>query len=178
MRKITYHVATTLDGFIAHTDGTTEGFSFEGPHVTAYLEHLQEYDTVIMGKGTYEAGYPFGLKPGEAAYPWMKNYVFSKSADFEIAHTDKLFVIRDNWRETIDALRNQPGSDIYMCDGGKFAAALLAERLVDRLRLKVSPMVFGSGVRLFEGNDLQCGFKLDDITRYSSDTFLAEYSRK
>ena len=66
MRKIIYHVATTLDGYIAHADNTTAGFSFAGPHVDAYMQQLQRYDTVIMGKNTYEAGYQFGLKAGEA----------------------------------------------------------------------------------------------------------------
>lgn len=177
MRRIVYHIATTLDGFIAHTDHTTGGFNFEGPHVTAYLQHLQEYDTVIMGRKTYEAGYPFGLKPGEAPYPWMRNYVFSASLEFQKHQSEKLFVVRENWQETIRALRSETGSDIYLCGGGRFAGSLLAEGFIDRLRLKVAPVLFGSGIPLVEALDIRKKFKLDNITRYDSDTFLAEYSK-
>lgn len=178
MRKIIYHIATTLDGYIAHADNTTGGFSFDGPHVTAYMQHLQQYDTVIMGKNTYEAGYQFGLKPGEAPYPWMKNFVFSKSADFEILHADKLFVIRDGWREAIEKLRSSEGTDIYLCGGGIFASFLLAVGLIDRLRLKVSPLIFGTGKKLFETASAMSEFKLDNITQYGGDVFLADYSKR
>ncbi|MFZ5628203.1 MAG: dihydrofolate reductase family protein [Spirochaetota bacterium] len=177
MRRITYHVATTLDGYIAHSDHTTEGFSFEGPHVSEYLQHLQEYDTVIMGRKTYEAGYQFGLKAGEAPYPWMRNFIFSKSIEIQNIQKDKLFVIRENWQEAIKELKSTAGSDIYLCGGGKLAGLLLAAGLVDRLRLKVAPLIFGSGIKLFDAVDINEKFKLDNITRYSSDTFLAEYSK-
>lgn len=178
MRKIIYHVATTLDGYIAHADNTTAGFSFAGPHVDAYMQQLQRYDTVIMGKNTYEAGYQFGLKAGEAPYPWMQNYVFSKTAEFEIRDPNKLFVIRDNWRETIEELRISSGTDIYLCGGGIFASALLAEGLIDRLRLKISPLVFGKGKKLFEAEAAIREFQLDNITQYGGDVFLAEYSKR
>ena len=177
MRRVTYHIATTLDGYIAHSDNTTKGFSFEGPHVTEYLQHLQGYDTVIMGRKTYEAGYQFGLKPGEAPYPWMRNYIFSKSIEFENVQKDKLFVIRENWQETIRELKSSEGSDIYLCGGGKLAASLFAAGLVDRLRLKIAPLLFGSGIKLVDALDINEKFKLDNITKYSSDTFLAEYSK-
>lgn len=38
MRKICYHVAVSLDGFIPRRDGSTEGFPPEGDHVEEYLE--------------------------------------------------------------------------------------------------------------------------------------------
>lgn len=177
MNKIIYHVATTLDGYIAHADKTTDGFSYEGPHVTEYLKQLQDYDTVIMGLGTYEAGYQFGLRPGEAPYPWMKNYVFSCSARFEIIHHDNLFLVQENWEKIITDLKEGSGSDIYLCGGGKFAASLLAKGFIDRLKLKINPLVFGSGIKLFDANKLAGSFKLDNITKYDSDIFLAEYSK-
>ena len=38
MTKLVYHVATTLDNFIAHTDGSIEDFLTEGDRIPAYLE--------------------------------------------------------------------------------------------------------------------------------------------
>jgi len=108
----------------------------------------------------------------------MKNFVFSKSADFEILHADKLLVIRDGWRETIEKLRSSEGTDIYLCGGGIFASSLLAEGLIDRLRLKVSPLIFGAGKKLFETASAMNEFKLDNITQYASDVFLADYSKR
>ncbi len=85
MRKIVYHVGMTLDNYIAHEDGSIGGFSnfAEGEHVTEYLESLKAYDTVLMGRATYEFGYQYGLKPGQPAYPHMQHYIFSKTLRFD-----------------------------------------------------------------------------------------------
>lgn len=80
MRKLAYHVGTSLDNYISREDGSVEGFLREGDHVDDYVASLKAYDTVLMGKTTYEWGIKFGgLKPGQAAHPWMNNYVFSKT---------------------------------------------------------------------------------------------------
>jgi dihydrofolate reductase len=80
MRKLVYHVGTSLDNYISREDGSVEGFLWEGDHVDDYVASLKAYDTVLMGKTTYEWGIKFGgLEPGQTAYPWMKNYVFSKT---------------------------------------------------------------------------------------------------
>ena len=49
--KLTYYVATTVDGFIAHTDGSIDGFI--GPE-TDFEGSLQDFDVVSMGRKTYE----------------------------------------------------------------------------------------------------------------------------
>src|SRR5215210_6877217 len=77
MRGLKYHVATTVDGFIGHEDGSVDGFVAEGDHATEFLESLQnDYDVVLMGRKTYE----FGLRLGVTdPYPWLEQYVFSRT---------------------------------------------------------------------------------------------------
>ena len=84
MRKLVYDVATTLDNFIAHEDGSCDGFLSEGEHVTDYLARLAGYDTVVMGRRTYEYGYPYGVVPGQRAplYRHMRHFIFSKTLRF------------------------------------------------------------------------------------------------
>ena len=77
MRELIYDVAMTVDGFICHTDGSADGFVPEGEHLTEYLARLETYDTVVMGRKTYEFGYQFGLEPGKRAYAHMAHYIFS-----------------------------------------------------------------------------------------------------
>lgn len=57
MKKLKYHVACTVDGFIAHSDHSISGFVSEGAHVDDYLNSLRsDYDSVLMGRRTYEYG--------------------------------------------------------------------------------------------------------------------------
>ena len=84
MRAIIYHVATSLDGFIARKDGSTNGFIESGEHVDDYLNQLKDYDTTIMGRNTYEYGYQYGLQPGQPAYPHMNHFIVSDSLSFNI----------------------------------------------------------------------------------------------
>ena len=74
MQKIVYYIATSIDGYICGKEGDASGFVGKGEGVTRYLQDLEAFDTVIMGRKTYE----FGLSPGEPAYPHMDHYSRNK----------------------------------------------------------------------------------------------------
>ena len=76
MRRIVYYVAASIDGFISGPDGDIAGFVEGGSGVDKYLDDLGRFDTVIMGRKTYEFGYRFGLQPGQPAYPHMRHFCF------------------------------------------------------------------------------------------------------
>lgn len=176
MRKICYHVAVTLDGFIARDDGSIDGFLEEGDHADDYLKSLQQYDTVIMGRRTYEFGYDYGLKPGERAYPNMQHWIFSKS--IEISPADGVHVVRSVWLDRIDELTAQDGPEIYLCGGSAFAGSLLAAGRIGRLRLKLNPVLFGVGLPLFAGlQPKPSTFKFVRSKPYEIGVVLLEYEK-
>lgn len=69
MRKIVYYVAGSLDGYISGPNADISGFVGTGSGGDKYLADLSNFDTVIMGRHTYEFGYKFGVQPGQPAYP-------------------------------------------------------------------------------------------------------------
>jgi len=149
MRDIIYDVAVSLDGYIAAKGGDASALPQTGEHVMAYGERLQTYDTVIMGRKTYEYAYDFVLPPGARAYPHMTHYIFSKT--LELPDNSDVQVVRDNWLNQIDKLKDSSGRPIYLCGGGIFAGYLLQHGRIDLLRLKVAPLVLGNGIKLFAG---------------------------
>ncbi|QDV35555.1 dihydrofolate reductase family protein [Tautonia plasticadhaerens] len=54
MRRLVYYVASTLDGFIAHEDGSFGGFAWDDELVAEFRESLDSFDAVLMGRKTYE----------------------------------------------------------------------------------------------------------------------------
>jgi len=142
-------VAATLDGYIAHEDGSIDGFSTAGRPINDFFLRLAQFDTVVMGKHTYEFGYQYGLEPGQPAYPetGMMNYIFSQSIP-EYTH-DRLQVIREDPAAFLRRLKTEDGKAIWLCGGGKLAGYLLEHALIDRLILKLNPILFGRGIPLF-----------------------------
>lgn len=164
MRSLVYLVATTLDGFIAGTDRANPDFMpFEGPQVPDLLAEFpemlpghvrdlvgiapgtpnQRFDTVLMGRTTYDVGIPFGVL---SPYPHLRQIVVSTSMterphpDVEVT-ADPLARVRE--------LKAEDGEDVWLCGGGRLAAALADE--IDELILKVNPVMIGEGAPVFDG---------------------------
>lgn len=175
-RKLVYYVATSIDQYIARKDGSVEGMPMEGAHVWDYLRSLRDYDTVLMGKNTYEIGYKYGVKPGEPSptYAHMMQYVFSQS--MEPYQHEQLRVIREDAAAFVQQLKAQTGEMIYLCGGGALAGYLLKNELVDELILKVNPVVFGSGIPVFGKTDKAFGLSLVDTKVYASGVVFLHYT--
>lgn len=173
MRNIVYYVASSIDGFISGLDDNISGFVGEGNGVEKYLGDLASYDTVIMGRKTYEFGYKYGLKPGQLAYPHMEHFIFSSTLVFE--NKDPKVHLREISLEEIGKIRQQSGSDIYLCGGGKFAGWLLDNQQIDFLKVKLNPLILGQGIKLF--GDSEKGFKTEliDTTTYDNGLQIMTY---
>lgn len=172
MRDLVYDIAVSIDGFICRSDGGIQDFVPDGPHVADYRARLAGYDTVVMGRKTYEFGYQYGLAPGTRAYAHMDHYVFSSSLQFE--HPHQLNIVAEGAGAVIRDLKDRSGSDIYLCGGSVFAGYLLQEQLIDRLVLKVNPVVIGEGLPLFFC-PARAILKCTSTKRYDNGVLLAEY---
>ncbi len=170
MRRIVYYVAVSIDGFIEDSSKTSDKFIHEPSIVEFYLNDLKNFDTTVMGRNTYEHGYKYGMKPGQAAYPHMHHYIFSNTLAFDKPDKNVEVVVPN--LKFINDLKDHKGTDIYLCGGGIFAGWLLDNELIDVLKLKLNPVIFGGGTRLFgssskslfldlkESLDFDNGFKI------------------
>jgi dihydrofolate reductase len=168
LRELTYFTAVTLDGFVADpsgadpTDVSGGFFLSQGDHsaplIAAYPETLpgavrdllgldaenRVFDTVLMGRKTWQVGMDVGIAN---PYPRLRSYVFSRGQT-EGPDPAVEFVATDPLRKTQE-LKQEDGLGIWLCGGGRLAQTLWPE--IDRLVVKVNPVVIGAGVKLFEG---------------------------
>ncbi len=173
MRRIVYYVATSLDGYISGPDKDISLFVQEGNLVDQYLADLKAFDTVIMGRNTYEFGYNYGLIPGQPAYPHMDHYIFSNSLEFKDKHK-KVHIVPLNI-EQVQNLKEAEGSDIYLCGGGQFAGWLLDHGLINMLKIKLNPILLGGGVPLFGSSTTHARLTLLDEASFDHGTRLLTY---
>ena len=173
MRHLVYDIASSLDGYIVAPGDDISAFPMEGDHAAAYQARLETYDTVVMGRRTYEFGYAFGLKAGARAYPHTRHCIFSRT--ISLPGASDVEVVRTDWRQTIDAMKSEDGTDIYLCGGGRMAGHLLQNGRIDRLIIKLVPIILGSGVALFEGMTATTHLTAVSVTPYNNGVTLLEY---
>ena len=189
MRELVYYVATTLDGFIAQADGAFDRFPWDDEYV-AYLHatfpetfpgHLRAdelvrennrwFDAVLMGRKTYEVGLREGIS---SPYPTLDQFVFSRT--LQPVSDGSVELVRSDAAATIRELKQDEGLAIWLCGGAELAGSLLAEGLIDRLILKLNPVIFGTGIPLFAGVANAPRVALDEQTAFASGHLVLNYS--
>jgi dihydrofolate reductase len=188
MRDLIYYVAATVDGFIAHPDGSFDGFPWNeeyGSDLSALFPetvpaHLRPadyvhpgnawFDAVLMGRNTYEVG----LKEGFSnPYPTMQQYVFSHT--MQRSPDPNVTLVRNNTVEVVRDLKQGSGKAIWLCGGAALAATLFTPNLIDQLIVKLNPVLFGSGIPLFAPVGKQTALALTEHKRYRSGHMVLFY---
>lgn len=188
MRRLTYYVASSLDGFIADADGGLGLFPITPEVVefiaTEYPETLpgqardqlgltgpgRHFDTIVQGRASYALALDAGVT---SPYPHLQQYVVSSSlpADIDPAVT----VIPADPVAAIRELKAQEGGGIYLAGGGNLAGQLLDE--IDELVVKVYPVIVGEGVRLFGSSSATSALKPGTHRHLADGTAVLTYQR-
>lgn len=173
MRRIVYYAACSLDGYIAGRNGDISMFVKKGSVSEHYRRELENFDTVIMCRQTYEFGYGYGLRPGQPTCENMKHFIFSNSLAFENPHPDVNVLAPTP--ENILSLKSAEGRDIYLCGGGPFAGWLLESGVIDVLKLRINPVILGGGAPLFGMSSIAARMELAESVTCDYGVQINEY---
>jgi dihydrofolate reductase len=138
MRRVCYSVAMSLDGYIADPKGGYDWIVID-PDID-FGALFKDFDTVLMGRKSYEAARKQG---GGEGMPGMPAYVFSRTlrqADCPDA------TVSDRPKEMVTELKQKKGKNIWLFGGGELFRSLLGLGLVDAVEVAVIPVLLGGGV--------------------------------
>lgn len=172
MQNLVYHVAMSLDGYIAGPGGSIENFSSEGTHVEDYLAAIPSYSIALMGRRTYQLGLDTNVTD---PYPGLETYVVSRTLSHSPA--ENVTIISADLEKKVRALKEQAGRGIYLVGGGSIATQLLDAGLIDALILKLNPILLGGGIPLFEPGHRFQDFSLKNSKTYENGVVLLHYTR-
>lgn len=170
MRRVTLFIATSLDGFIARSDGGIDWLFSDGDY--GYAAFYETIDTVVMGRKTYELALTFGPP---YVYQGKTNYVFSRSKAGTKDENTR-FVAEDTKR-FVDSLRKQSSKDIWLVGGAELVRDFLAHDLIDEFVISIHPIALGSGIPLFPVPGRELPLTLKNSISFESGLVQLHYDR-
>ena len=141
------YVATSLDGFIATSDGGIDWLmEIPNPNKSdfGFAEFISGIDAIVMGRSTFETVLDFG------DWPYSRPvFVLSETLEEVPEHLcGKADVIKGSLGSVLAHLRELGYLNLYV-DGGRVIQSFLAEDLVDEMIITRIPILLGEGIPLF-----------------------------
>ncbi|ASU35468.1 dihydrofolate reductase family protein [Mucilaginibacter xinganensis] len=172
LSKITIHMVSSLDGYIAKKDNSVSWFETadhyeQGVNVTEQdaAAFLQTIDCYVMGSRTYELalelsksyGWPYGEVPvivlTHRKLPVDRQNVEMYSGDLHQLVYDRL---------------KPKYKNVWLVGGAELAMDFIRLNLADEIRLSVLPIILGDGLRFFDQMIPEQALHLKNVTAYKS----------
>ena len=159
MRKTILFIASSLDGYIAKTNGSVDWLPVNCS--SGYDDFYKSIDTVIMGKKTYDQVLTFGAYP----YKDKKSYVLTHDTQ---SNDENIQLVNNVEKLTKNLLTTSTGSDIWLVGGAEIITTFMNLGLIDEIILSIIPVVLGSGIPLFANIQKETKFQLIKTTEYDA----------
>jgi dihydrofolate reductase len=193
VRKLTYFIACSIDGFIGDPSGDAAAmYQFVDEEFLAYLKSQypetvstagrrqlgfhgvenQKFDTVIQGRASYQLALDVDIT---SPYAQLRELVASRTMkdspdpNVELVADDLVGRVRE-----LKAEESELG--IWLCGGSQLAGELLDE--IDELVIKTYPLVYGSGMPMFGSDSAATVFALESVRTFDNGVLVRTYSRK
>ena len=146
--KCSVYIATSLDGFIAKSDGDIDwlhhpDYTVEGEDF-GYNTFMDSISALIMGRNTYDKVLTYGEWP----YSKPVFVLTSKTLDIPENMAEKVFFLKGTPQEVIRKTIQQ-GFDRLYVDGGKTIQSFLRVGLISEITITQLPVLLGKGIPLF-----------------------------
>ncbi|KAI8182774.1 glycoside hydrolase family 2 [Colletotrichum sp. SAR 10_86] len=160
-RKLRYNVATSVDGFIAPPDGSTDWIVMDSNIDFDAL--YAQFDAFLMGRKTYECMFAMGEQNPLRKQPKENLIVFSRTLKAE--DHPSVTVVSKHVIGHVAELKNGEGRDIWLMGGGELAGLCLKAGMLDAVEAAIMPVMLGKGTRMLEEASLMPhgGFKLEMV---------------
>jgi dihydrofolate reductase len=154
MRRVRYSVAATLDGFIADPNGGYDWIVMD--EAIDFAAIFDEFDAFVMGRKTWDVS-----ATTEFADMFGGKEVIVFSNTLKTPPRPGVRIVSTPPADTVRALKQQPGKDIWLFGGGSMFRTLADAGLVDTVEVAIMPVLLSQGVPLLAPGARIAGMRLD-----------------
>ena len=166
MGKVIYDISMSLDGFITAANVRPEAglgddgerlhdwaFNSADPRNRELLAKGASLGAIISGRHNYDLAVPYWEADGPTGDARVPTIVVSHSVPKTIP-VGGVYIFADSIEGALAKAKKAAGNkDVAVMGGANIAAQFVKLGLVDEISIHLIPVLFGSGIRLFEHLD-------------------------
>ena len=183
MRKVILDTIISLDGYYTSLKNEIDWFEFEKEEIDWSKEILRRVGTMLYGRVTYQEFSEFWptASPSPDGFDseiigqlnGLQKLVFSRT--LQEAKWGPAALIRDDPVDVIERIKKEPGRDMVVVGSGTLVSALVRNDLVDEYRIRIRPIILGSGKPIFEDSKSRHKLKLVSAKSFSNGVVALHY---
>jgi dihydrofolate reductase len=180
LRKLAAFLMVTADGYHETIDGDLSWHNVDGEFLEFATAQIDEADTLLFGRKTYLGMAEFwrstAALEGDPEMAGRMNQLPKIVVSASLADPDwaPSTLIGSDAAAALAKLKEEPGKDILLLGSSTLAAGLLADGVLDELRLMVNPVVLGTGHPVLAGAD-RTSLELAGVRQFASGNVLLTY---
>jgi dihydrofolate reductase len=175
MRRVTYSMSVSLDGYIAGPDGDFD-WTLSEEVFRFWIDQIREVGVHLLGRRLYEtmlywetADQDPSLDDSQlewaAIWKPLPKVVFSTTLS---AVQGNARLVSGGLAEEIELLRAEPGESNIAIGGATLAAEAAALGLIDEYRAMVYPVLVGGGIPFYPQRERRVDLELIETRTFSS----------
>ncbi len=181
MRRVLFFMMVSLDGYFEGKEHSIDWHNVGEEFNDFAIAQLQEVDTLLFGRVTYEMMASWWPTPHAIADDPVVAEKMNSTPKIVFSHSlsdakwENTRLVKEDFAAEVMRLKAQPGKDMIIFGSSDLAVSFLEHGLLDELRLMINPVVLGQGRSVFQGIHDRLRLKLLRTKTFHSGNVLLYY---
>ena len=168
--KVTIHMVSSLDGFIAKKDNSiswfdTSDYYEKGVAGQNIEEFIKTIDCYVMGARTYEHALELSKTHGWAYGDTPTIVVSHKTLPIERQSVE---IYSGHLHKLVEERLKPTYKNVWLAGGAMLVKDFIRLKLADEIRLSVLPIILGNGIPFFNHIEQEQVLHLKEVTAYKT----------
>ncbi|WP_121749697.1 dihydrofolate reductase family protein [Streptomyces sp. E2N166] len=176
MRRVTYSMSVSLDGYIVGPDGDFDWTAPGDDVFRFWIDEIREVGVHLLGRRLYETMLYWETADQDPSLDdSMREWTALWKPLPKVVFSTTLSAVQGNARlasgspaEEIERLRAEPGEGDIAIGGAVLAAEAAASGLIDEYRAVVYPVLVGGGIPFFPRHERRVDLELVETRTFNS----------